>query len=200
MLLLAYYLVHQFDVLASPPKTTWFVGVHTTESVSATMTIETGSAELVPVSSSNALLATLDTMRAGRSTVVSTFTDSSWETRTATFDAMTNALPISDNLGTVINLRNWVIQPVEMPVDEKDLSKGTQLAPRIILIDEDGSAFAAISSGVLKSLENLVGAFGQPSEWPSSIPVVVTEQKSRAGFRFMTLSLFRGEESKKSSK
>lgn len=153
------------------------------------MSIESGSNEIIVASSSNALMATLDAMRSGGSAVVTTFEDSSWETRTATFDAMTNAQPVSENIGTVINLRNWVIQPVEMPVDEKDLSKGTQLAPRIILIDEDGSAYAAISTGILKSLENLVGVFGKPSEWPGSIPVAITEQKSRAGFRFMTLSI-----------
>jgi len=109
---------------------------------------------------------------------------------------MTNAVPVSDNFGTVINLRNWVVQPVEMPVDDKDESKGTALAPRIILIDEDGTAYAAISSGILKSLENLVGVFGKPSQWPGSIPVAVTEQKSRKGFRFMTLSIAPAKPSK----
>jgi len=165
--------------------------------VDATMSIETGSNEVAIISSNTGLLASLEAMRSGGSNVVTTFEDSSWETRTATFDAMTNALPVADNLGTVINLRNWVIQPVEMPVDEKDPAKGTQLAPRIILIDEDGSAFAAISSGILKSLENLAGVFGKPADWPGAIPVVVSEQKSRAGFRFMTLSIFRGETAKK---
>lgn len=150
--------------------------------------------------SSTDLLATLEGMRGGHSNVVSTFEDSSWDTRLATFDAMTNALPVSENLGTVINLRNWVIQPVSMPVDEKDLSKGTALVPRIILIDEDGTAYAAISSGILTSLQNLGGVFGAPSSWPGAIPVAVTEQKSRAGFRFMTLNIVKGEAKSKSGK
>lgn len=158
---------------------------------------ETPSTEIAEIAvSSNDLLATLEGMRGGSSNVVTTFEDSSWEARTATFDAMTNALRIDDNFGTVINLRNWVIQPVSMPVDEKDPSKGTQLSPRIILIDEDGTAYAAISTGILTSLQNLAGVFGKPADWPSAIPVTVSEQKSRAGFRFMTLSIYRGEPAK----
>jgi hypothetical protein len=153
------------------------------------MTIESGSNEIVLASSNTSLMASLDAMRSGGSMVVSTFEDATWEAKTAVFDAMTNAKPVSENFGTVINLRNWVIQPVDMPVDDKDDSKGTALAPRVILIDEDGTSYAAISSGILKSLENLVGVFGKPSEWPGSIPVAVTEQKSRKGFRFMTLSI-----------
>ena len=155
--------------------------------------------ELVDVqgTTNSGLLATLDAMRNGGSLVVSTIEDATWEGKTAVFDAMTNALRVDENFGTVINLRNWVIQPVEMPKDEKEPSKGTALAPRIILIDEDGTSYAAISSGILKSLENLVGVFGRPSGWPGSIPVVVSEQRSRAGFRFMTLSIHRPNGKKK---
>lgn len=153
------------------------------------------SAEIVPVaeSSESALLASLDAMRNGGSLVVTTFEESGWDAKLATFDAMTNALRVDENFGTVINLRNWVVQPVEMPKDDKDPSKGTALAPRIILIDEDGTSYAAISSGILKSLENLVGVFGKPAGWPGSIPVVVSEERGRSGYRYMTLSIHKGE-------
>ena len=157
------------------------------------MSVETGSNEIAILSSNNGLMASLDAMRSGGSMVVTTFEESNLETKLATFDAMTNAVAVSDHFGTAINLRNWVIQPVEMPVDDKDPSKGTALAPRIILIDDDGSAYAAISSGILKSLENLVGVFGKPSGWPESIPVAVVEEKSRKGFRFMTLKIVKPE-------
>ena len=157
------------------------------------MTTENTELATIETTSTSGLLASLDAMRNGGSLVVTTFEESGWDTKLATFDAMTNAARVDENFGTVINLRNWVVQPVDMPVDDKDPSKGTALAPRVILIDEDGTSFAAISSGILKSLENLVGVFGKPSAWPGSIPVVVTEERGRSGYRYMTLSIYKGD-------
>lgn len=151
------------------------------------MTIENGSAELV-LSTSN-LQQSINALKSGSSNVLSTFEGGEFADKIKVIAAMTSAKPIADNLGTIINLRNVVVQPVDMPVDEKDESKGTAEVPRIILVDEDGTAYAAISSGIFKSLENIFGVLGQPATWPTALPVVVTEEKSRKGFKFFTLSI-----------
>lgn len=135
-----------------------------------------------------ALQSAINTLKAGQSNIMSTFKVDSQAGKIAVFNAMTNAESLADNLGTVINLRNVVIQPVEMPVDEKDEAKGTAPVPRIVLVDEDGTAYAALSNGIFKSLENIFAIFGYPTEWTEPVSVIAEEKRSRNGFRFMTLS------------
>ncbi len=148
------------------------------------MTIENGSAEVVL--SSNALQNSIDALKSGKSNVLSTFSGSTHADKIKVIAAMTSALPVADNLGKSIMLRNVVVQPIEM-ADEKTGELTT--VPRIILVDEDGTSYAAISSGIFRSLENIFGILGQPSEWPEALEVHVSEAKSRAGFRFMTLNI-----------
>lgn len=155
------------------------------------MTETTTTTDLVPAEVGGlSVSATVQALKAGRSNVMSTFKGDSFTDKVAVIDAMTNAKPLSENLGTVINLKNVVIQVIEMPEEVNGAKTGKMVeAPRIILVDEDGTSYAAISNGILKSLENFFGVLGQPDEWPAALPIVVTEERSRSGFRFMTASI-----------
>jgi hypothetical protein len=146
--------------------------------------VETNNSEVVLSSLDNAIAQ----LQSGKTDIFSTFQGADFDTQLEVVDAVSNALPLADNLGTIINLANVVVQPIDMPVDEKDPSKGTQKAPRIILVDADGTSYAAISTGVLKSLQNFFGLLGYPHTWPRPLPVAASEARSRNGFRFMTLT------------
>ena len=118
--------------------------------------------------------------------IVTTMTGTDLDSRKATLNAVTNAEPVADHLDKTINLVHCVFQAVTI----NDANTGGEVeAVRTILLDADGSAYAAISDGLMGSLRDVFGIMGQPAEWPEPLPVQVQEKRSNAGRRFMTLVL-----------
>lgn len=110
-----------------------------------------------------------------------TFAGADFATKVQVLDAMTNSVPVADNIGTVINLANVVVQPVEM-VNERTGQPESQ--PRIILIDADGKAYHAISGGLFRSLQNIFGVLGKPETWNAPLPIAVDRVKGGKGTFF----------------
>lgn len=133
------------------------------------------------------IAAALEGMKTGNAgNIMSTFQGTDFATKVKTLKAVTNSKPLSENLGKTIMLENVVVQIIEMP-DEK--TGVLTEVPRIILVDADGTTYHAISNGIFKSLENTFALLGQPAAWEEALPVQVSEERSRTGFRFMTLNV-----------
>jgi hypothetical protein len=115
----------------------------------------------------------IQALASGRATVFSTMTGDDFDTKLALLDAVTNSAAIADNLGKTIRLVNVVVQTVEMP-DEQ--TGELQELPRTILIAEDGTAYHAISMGIFRAVETVLGVVGQPSTWPSPLNIQVTRE------------------------
>lgn len=109
----------------------------------------------------------------GKQTVFSTIDGTDFASKLAVLDATTNSLALSENLGKRINLANIVVQAIEM-TDEDTGELAT--VPRTILIDADGTAYHAISKGVFRAVENIIGIVGAPKTWPNPLPVVVAQE------------------------
>jgi len=125
-------------------------------------------------------------MLANGSGILSTLTGTDLASRKTTLNAVTNATPISDHLGETINLVHVVAQVVSI-VDVKT-GEATD-AVRAILLDADGSAYAATSDGLMGSLRDVFGIMGQPDTWSEPLPIRVVEQRGRSGFRFYKIEL-----------
>lgn len=98
--------------------------------------------------------------------------------------ALTTSIPIDENLNKEIKLVNFIVQPVDL-VNEKTNEINT--APRVVMIDADGTAYHATSIGLLSSLENIVSVLGEPSSWPAPVSIQVVKQKGNKGFSFFTI-------------
>ena len=98
--------------------------------------------------------------------------------------ALTTSTPVDENLNAVIQLKDFIIQPVDLA----DAQGNVNTAPRIVLIDVDGKAFHATSVGLLSALKNIVAVVGEPSTWEAPIAIKVVEQKGRNGYKFFTIS------------
>lgn len=141
--------------------------------------------ENLPALAGNAALDSLQSLRQG-SAVFTTLTGDDFASKKLTMQAMTNALPVSEHLGKTIKLTNVVCQAVTVA----DIQTGEETdAVRVILLSEDGKAYAGVSSGLLGSLRDLFAIMGMPETWAEPIPCKVVEKRSRAGRRFMTLEL-----------
>lgn len=104
--------------------------------------------------------------------------------RMAIAGALTSSEPIDDHKGETINLANIIIQTVDIP----DPRTGeTNRAPRVTLINDEGKAFHATSTGLLGSVKTILSVLGEPHTWPKSVPVKVVEKRTNSGFKVFTI-------------
>lgn len=105
----------------------------------------------------------------------------SFDDRLRIATAMTTSLPIDENIGKPIKLANFIVQAVDLVNDED----GTvTAAPRCTLIDADGTAYHATSTGMLQSLLNIAKVLGEPSSWPEPVGISVSKEKAKRGSFF----------------
>lgn len=137
---------------------------------------DTATGELVEVA--NQELAVRDAINAlvqGKSSVFSSITGTDFASKLAVLNATTNSKPLAENLGKTIWIENIVVQFVSIK-DQQNPEGPRVPAKRSILIDQDGTAYHAISNGVFSGIENLIGIVGQPHTWPFALPIVVTRE------------------------
>jgi len=102
-----------------------------------------------------------------------------------TLQVIDEATPLREQVGNTLQIVDLVAHKVDVP----DPKTGELIeANRIILVCDDGSAFAAISKGILGSIRRIVATYGPPSQWPEGgIAVKVNAKAAKVGQVF-TLS------------
>lgn len=104
-----------------------------------------------------------------------------------TMKALTNSVKLEDDKGKVydgiITLQDVIVQKVELTDDKGKLI----VAPRVVLIDADGTAYHATSTGLLSALQTLFGVAGTPDTWDAAYQIRVEKAKSRNGFFYFTI-------------
>lgn len=141
--------------------------------------IATTNAAAVAVVGENSLTSQLAKFRSGETSIVSSIVGTDFDTRLKVADAVTTSEALDDgNIDKTINLTNFVIQAVEMVNEQTGVVEDQ---PRVILIDDEGVAYHAISKGLFSSLGNLTAILGEPASWPRPVPAYVTKQKAKVG-------------------
>lgn len=122
-------------------------------------------------------------LASGNLGVFTTIQGDDFAAKTQVLAALTDAAPLSDHLGETIDLANIVAQVVEVADEEGVLNEAT----RVILVDANGNAFAGLSDGLFRSVQNIISILGHPATWPQPYPMKVVEKRSRRGFKFYTI-------------
>ena len=65
---------------------------------------------------------------------------------------------LADHLGAQIAITDMVAHSIEL---EDEITKKTVQAIRVVVIDEEGNGYHAISEGVVSSLQKAIKVFGQ---------------------------------------
>lgn len=117
----------------------------------------------------------IETLNAGGVSVYSSLVGDDFETKKQLLSATTNSLPVRDILGKTIQLKNVVVQGIEM---ENEDTGEVQQVPRVILLDDKGNAYHAISKPVFNAVKNFIGILGQPATWEKPVPVKVVQEGS----------------------
>ena len=114
----------------------------------------------------------------------SSVTGTDIEARKTVYNAVNNAEQISDHLGEEFHLVHIIQQPTESLNEETGV---VEEYTRTTLITADGTAYSAGSDGIAGSVDNLLAAFGEPSEWAEPLRVKVIERKSRNKRTFFSI-------------
>lgn len=101
------------------------------------------------------------------------------------YNALSDAESLKDYIGQTFHVTDVVAHPVQL-MDEQ--SGEIVTAIRVILIDEEGKAYAAISEGLRSAIHRLRGIVGEPP-WHPALKMVPVEKKTRKGFRVLTIQL-----------
>lgn len=132
--------------------------------------------------------AELARIKSGESAVLHSFVGADMATEVKTLKALTNSVAARDNLNKPIQMVDYLIHEVHLP--DENTGQVRSLA-RSVIIDADGVAYHAVSSGVYMFLKNLIGSVRHPSEWEEPLAVEFVEQRStkNAAWRFVTLNV-----------
>ena len=85
---------------------------------------------------------------------------------------------ISDCIGETISLANIVAHPIQL-VDE---NSGELIETmRMVLVDDQGVSYEAVSTGIVNAVSRILQIFGQPDTWTAPIKVKPVQKGTRNG-------------------
>lgn len=127
----------------------------------------------------------LEGINTATSSIYSSFIAESNDDKAKLYNALNSPeVRIADHIGKEINVKDVIIEPVEI-VDEK--TGEVRTTPRVTLIDVNGHTFTATSYGIYNSLKRIFGLYGSPT-WEEGIPVRVRQITNGAN-RIFTLDI-----------
>lgn len=135
----------------------------------ATMTVVSESSELAVISG-NSVRTEIANLTNGQTSVFSTISGEGFGPKAALLNALSNSVPVSENINKHVELVNIVVESIDL-ANESTGEIETQ--PRVILIDADGTAYHAISGPIFKDVQRLLTIMGHPSTWNIPLPVKV---------------------------
>lgn len=113
--------------------------------------------------------------------------DGSRESKVKIYNAINKAEnKIDDCKGEVIEMVDFVAHPVSLVADD---SGEMVQCTRVVLIDKHGAGYETVASGVISSLEKIFSIVGFPPYKDEPLKVIPREQKTRKGYKTLTLDL-----------
>ena len=100
------------------------------------------------------------------------------------YAALQNAVKLDEHLNEPIDMVNAIAQAVQVTDDQTGEISNTV---RVIIVAEDGTAYAATSPTLAAGLNTMFGIFGTPDTWDTPLTIKVVERRSRRGFKFFSI-------------
>lgn len=100
------------------------------------------------------------------------------------YSALQNAEKLDEHLNEPLNMTNAVAQAVQVTDDQTGEISNTV---RVIIVTDDGKAYAATSPTLAAGLNTMFGIFGTPNTWTEPLCIKIVERRSRRGFRFFSI-------------
>lgn len=96
------------------------------------------------------------------------------------YNAVTNPTgKLKEHINETLNLVHVSIEPVEVKREDED---GTLvIAPRVVLVTDDGESYSCVSVGVYSALKRIFSLFGTPDAWTKPLLVKPILQATKKG-------------------
>lgn len=105
--------------------------------------------------------------------------DGSMKSKAAIFNTVNSPdKKLSENIGEVIALRHIAAHPITL-VDENTGELVEAL--RVVLVDDKGVSYEAVSNGVANAVSRIIQIFGQPADWSEPVKVKAVQKQTRNG-------------------
>lgn len=92
---------------------------------------------------------------------------------------------LADCINMTINAKHLYIEVVNCTNEE---TGEITACPRIVIIDEKGISYQAVSLGIYSALKKIIQIFGVPQNWKKSIPLEV-KQVTKGTRKMLTLNI-----------
>lgn len=129
-------------------------------------------------------LTSIDMENAANGTIQHFIDTSTNEGKMTLYAALQDAGKLDEHLNEPLDVVNVVAQRVSV---ENDTTHEMNESVRVVILTEDGHAYAATSPTLASAFNTLFGIFGTPNTWTEPMRLKVVEGKSRAGRRFFNL-------------
>ena len=84
---------------------------------------------------------------------------------------------VGDYINKVINVKDVLVEVIEIEDEE---SGEMECAPRVVLIDDKGKAYQAVSVGIFNAVKKAIQIFGEPT-WEEPLPCLVKQVSVKSG-------------------
>lgn len=92
---------------------------------------------------------------------------------------------LKDCINMKLKIRNVYCETVQLEQEDGSI----QIAPRIVLIDEKGEGYQAVSLGVYGALKKLFQIIGTPEQWEEAVEIKVKQISKSAEKNILTFEL-----------
>ena len=84
---------------------------------------------------------------------------------------------VGDYINKVINVKDVVAELIELPDEE---TGEPSVCKRVVLIDDKGESYQAVSEGIFNAVKKAIKIFGAPT-WDEPLPVLIKQVNVRSG-------------------
>lgn len=94
------------------------------------------------------------------------------------FNACSNPAKLSDNINLPIRMIHFFVEIIQCANKE---SGGLVNVPRVVIIDEKGKGYQAVSVGIYNAIKRIVSMYGNPATWDEPLTVICQNVDLGAG-------------------
>lgn len=99
-------------------------------------------------------------------------------TKAKVYNAMNNPEhKVGDMINKTINVKDVLVEIIELANEE---TGEVEEAPRVVLIDDKGKAYQAVSAGIFNAVKNAIQVFGAPT-WDEPLPCLIKQVPVKNG-------------------
>ena len=100
------------------------------------------------------------------------------------YNACSNPVKVSDFIGKQIKLMHFYVEVIQTVSEQ---TGELVSVPRVVLIDDHGKGYQAVSVGMYNSIKRVVAMFGLPDEWDKPHTVEIQQVNTKSGRTFNLL-------------